>query len=101
MTSTERTVLNAIGIAILYILASPILLIKMLLSLGKQLDTIERIRTGSIACEWCGAEISLNRVARCPACAATTPGSLLRCALCGTTYKTVSCDVCQSTVRVR
>jgi hypothetical protein len=89
------------GIAILYVLASPILFIKMLLSIGKQLDTIERIRTGSIACEWCGAEISLNRVARCASCSATTPGSLLRCAMCGTSYKTVTCDACQSTVRVR
>jgi hypothetical protein len=51
MTSTERTVLHAVGIAILYILASPIFLIKMLLSIGKQLDAIERIR-GWRAASW-------------------------------------------------
>lgn len=103
MTSTEKAVLHAIGLALLYVLASPILLIKMLLSIRKQLATIERIRGGSIACEWCNKDVKLNRVARCPECHATTPGSLLRCAHCGAKFKTVTCDSepCKSTVRVR
>ncbi|MEK6371195.1 MAG: hypothetical protein AABO58_00730 [Acidobacteriota bacterium] len=101
MTAAERAVLKAVGIGLLYVLASPILLLKLLLSIQKQLGTIARIRSGMIACEWCGADVNLNRVARCATCHATTPGSLLRCSMCGASYRTVTCDACQSTVRVR
>jgi len=85
---------------ILYILASPILLIKAIGTIRKQVAAIERIRDGTITCSWCEEAIHLNRIARCANCSAVTPGSLLRCSHCRTTFTTVTCDACNSTVKV-
>ena len=100
MTTLEKAALKSITTAILYTLASPLLLIKAIGTIRKQLATIDRIRDGIIACTWCDAMIALNRVARCANCSAVTPGSLLRCSHCRTTFTTVTCDACSSTVKV-
>jgi RecJ-like exonuclease len=101
MTGLEKGILKLIGLATLYVLASPVLLIKKLLALRKELALIARIRGGTFPCEWCTADINLNQVATCAVCRGTTPGSLLRCSLCGATFATVTCEQCQSTVRIR
>ena len=101
MTALEKGIARLIGLAALYLLASPILLVKKLLRLRKEIALIERIRGGTFPCEWCGAELVLNQIARCPACRGTSPGSLLRCTLCGATFTTITCTQCNSTVRVR
>jgi len=100
MTYLEKAILKVITTAFLYILASPILLIKAVGTIRKQLAIIDRIRDGTITCTWCEEAIHLNRIARCTNCSAVTPGSLLRCSHCGTTFQTVTCDACNSTVKV-
>lgn len=101
MTGLEKSILKLIGLATLYVLASPVLLVKKLLALRKELVLIARIRGGTFACEWCRADINLNQVATCASCRGTTPGSLLRCSLCGARFTTVTCEQCGSTVRIR
>jgi len=100
MTGIEKSLLRVIATVLLYALASPILLLKAIAAFWKQLSTIDRIRSGSITCPWCGDAIQLNRVARCTVCSATTPGSLLQCSHCHSTFATVTCDACTSTVKV-
>jgi hypothetical protein len=100
VSGLQKAVMKAISVALLYALASPILLFKAVRSIRKQLAAIDRIRDGFLDCPWCGETIALNRVARCSVCSATTPGSLLRCSHCKTTFSTVTCDMCSSTVRV-
>jgi RecJ-like exonuclease len=101
MTGIEKSVLKLIGLAALYVLASPVLLIKKVLALRKELTLIARIRGGTFPCEWCKAPLQLNQVATCAACRGTTPGSLLRCSLCGARFSTVTCEQCRSTARIR
>ena len=101
MTGLERTLLKLIGLAAIYVFASPILLTKKLLGLRKQVALIDRIRAGTFPCEWCHAQLELNLIAKCPLCRGTSPGSLLRCSLCGAMFSTITCTQCNSTVRVR
>ena len=101
MTGLEKGLLKLIGVAALYVLASPILITKKLLGLRKQFALIERIRGGTFTCEWCHADLQLNQIATCPACRGTSPGSLLGCSLCGATFSTITCTQCNSTVRIR
>jgi RecJ-like exonuclease len=101
MTGPEKGLLKLIGLAALYLLASPILLTKKLLGLRKQVALIKRIRGGTFPCEWCHADLELNQIATCPACRGTSPGSLLRCSLCGASFSTITCTQCGSTVRIR
>lgn len=100
MTGFEKGILKLIGLATLYVLASPVLLIKKVLALQKELTLIARIRGGTFPCEWCKAPLELNQVATCASCRATTPGSLLRC-LCGARFSTVTCEQCRCTARIR
>ena len=101
MSAFENRLAKLFGLAVLYVFASPVLLAKKLLGLRKQTTLIERIRGGTFPCEWCGAQLPLNQIAKCPVCRGTSPGSLLRCSLCGATFSTITCTQCNSTVRVR
>ncbi len=100
MNDFERTLLRVLGTVLLYVLASPIFVIKALLSFHRDLVTIERIRDGEYPCNWCRAPIKLIGIATCPECRSTTPGSLLRCQ-CGAVFDTVTCPACSCTVKIR
>jgi hypothetical protein len=89
-----------VAIAVMYVLAAPILAVDWLKKLRKDLRAIEIIRSGVLSCEYCGHENPLNRMATCARCRATEPSSVLRCSFCKTTYKTITCDQCSATLRV-
>lgn len=100
MTTTERVLLKWGGLAVMYVLAAPIVLVQWLLKLRKELATIERIRSGLLACPYCAYANPLARMATCARCRATEPSSVLRCTFCKSTFKTITCDQCGATLKV-
>ena len=100
MNELERSLFRGLGLAVLYVLASPVFLVRARLAFHRDLATIERIKGGKYPCTWCRAPISLVGISKCPVCHATTPGSLLRCQ-CGATFDTLTCPACSCTVKVR
>ena len=97
---TERTLLKALAVSGMYLLAAPVLFVRWLAKLRKQLAAIERIRAGVLECPYCHFENPLNRMATCGRCRATEPSSVLRCSFCKTVFKTITCDQCGATLRV-
>jgi len=100
MTGLQKSFLKFGALGLMYALAAPVLLVKWLLQLRKDLLAIERIRTGFMECPYCHHQNPLNRMATCAKCRATEPSSVLRCSFCTTTFKTITCDQCSATLRV-
>lgn len=100
MTSLQKTLVKASGIALMYLFAAPLLLIGWIVDLRKQVKTIARIRADVLECPYCSYVNPLTRMATCAKCRSTEPGSVLRCSFCKTTFKTITCDQCAATLRV-
>lgn len=100
MNAMTKGVVKLAGLALMYTLASPVLLIQWVRSVRKQVAAIERIRTGFMECPYCGWQNPLNRMATCARCRASEPSSVLRCSFCKATFKTITCDQCAATLRV-
>lgn len=100
MDAMTKRVLKLAGLALMYTLASPVLLIQWVRNVRKQVAAIERIRTGFMECPYCLWQNPLNRMATCARCRASEPSSVLRCSFCKATFKTITCDQCAATLRV-
>ena len=100
MDAMTKRVLKLTGLALMYTLASPVLLIQWVRNVRKQVAAIERIRTGFMECPYCRWLNPLNRMATCAKCRASEPSSVLRCSFCKATFKTITCDQCAATLRV-
>lgn len=100
MKSVGKHLLKLSGLAVMYVLAMPILLVQWVLKLRKDIAAIERIRAGVLACPYCTFANPLNRMATCAKCRATEPSSVLRCSFCKATFKTITCDQCGATLKV-
>jgi hypothetical protein len=100
MTTLQKALLKGTGVALMYVLAAPVLLIRWVLEIHKQVKSIALIRADVLACPYCSYENPLARMATCSKCRATEPGSVLRCSFCKTTFKTITCDQCGATLRV-
>ncbi len=96
----EKQVLRLLGLLLMYVFASPVLLVQWVQKLRKELAAIGRIRTGTLECPYCQFSNPLNRMATCGRCRATEPSSVLRCSFCKATFKTITCDQCSATLRV-
>lgn len=93
MSEPKRDLLTDVALALL---ALPILIVRGLLRLRRLLEQADIARRGALPCRWCGALIPTARMATCPACGWTTPGSLFSCR-CGATFSTVVCPTCGGT----
>ncbi len=93
MSEPKRDLLVDVALAVL---ALPILAVRGLLRLQKTIAQAEVARRGAMACRWCGALIPTSRMATCPVCGWTTPGSVFSCR-CGATFTTVTCPTCGGT----
>ena len=100
MDAMTKRLLKVTGLALMYTLASPVLLIQWVRNVRKQIAAIERIRTGFMECPYCQYQNPLNRMATCAKCRASEPSSVLRCSFCKATFKTITCDQCAATLRV-
>jgi hypothetical protein len=98
--STTKQLLKLSGLALMYIFASPVLLVRSVRNLRKQLRAIRLIQSGVLECPYCAFANPLSRMATCGQCRATEPSSVLRCSFCKATFKTITCDQCAATLRV-
>jgi hypothetical protein len=96
----EKRIVKLGGLALMYVLASPVLLVQWVKRLRKELAAIDVIRSGVLECPYCAFSNPLNRMATCSRCRATEPSSVLRCSFCKATFKTITCDQCSATLRV-
>lgn len=92
--------LRAIGLALLYVLASPVYLVISIRKAMKFYDGAKRLRAGYIDCPHCGATCALDILATCSKCRTTEYGNRLRCTACGETSRAFDCDYCGVTVKV-
>lgn len=96
MNKTFRTV----GLALLYVFASPIYLIVFLRKAVKFSEGAALMRKGYIDCPHCGETNALDLLATCPKCRTTEYGNRLRCTACGDRSRSFDCDFCDVTIRV-
>ena len=92
--------LRLIGLALLYVLASPVYLVvfvrkAMTFSKGAAL-----MRKGYIDCPHCEQMNALDLLATCPKCRTTEYGNRLRCTACDEQSRGFDCDACGVTIKV-
>jgi len=100
MSEMEKHVLKHLAVACMYVLAAPLLLFQWLKKLRKDFRAVGQIRSGVFPCPYCQFENPLNRMATCPRCRASEPGSVLRCTFCKASFRTITCESCGATLRV-
>jgi primosomal protein N' len=96
MTRTLRW----IGLAVLYIFASPVYLVVFVRDAIRFSKKAALMRRGYIACPHCGETNALDILATCPKCHTTEYGNRLRCSACGEQSRGFDCDACAVTIRV-
>lgn len=82
---------------LLFILALPLLIVRGVRLLTRDLRRIETVRRGIVICA-SGHASPTNRLSKCAICGAVKPTSLLYCPICHTTYDAVACESCGETV---
>lgn len=92
--------LRAIGVALLYVLASPVYLVVFLRNAMRFHRGAQRMREGYMACPHCDRTNALDLLATCPACRTTEYGNRLRCTACGAISRSFDCDYCGVTIKV-
>ncbi len=84
---------------VLYVLASPIYVVRALL-IVLRLWRLRRISMrGYLNCPHCGNTNELDILALCPRCHTMEYGSRLRCSGCGLRSTSFPCDACGVTIR--
>lgn len=91
--------LHTIGLALLYVLASPIYLIVFLCKAVKFSEGAALMRKGYIDCPHCARTNALDLLAKCK-CGTTEYGNRLRCTACGEQSRSFDCDFCGVTIKV-
>jgi hypothetical protein len=85
---------------VLFLLASPILAVRLGIRVVRQLGVLRKSMMPSIPCRTCGAEISLVGLWEC-GCGFTYRGHLLRyCPVCGLFPNMIRCYRCKATEKV-
>jgi len=92
--------LRAIGLALLYVLASPVYLVVFIRKALKFSKGAALMRKGYIDCPHCGVTNALDLLATCPKCRTTEYGNRLRCTACGEQSRGFDCDACGVTIKV-
>ena len=92
--------LRWIGLALLYVLASPVYLIVHARKTVKLIRGAALMRKGYLDCPHCGETNALDLLATCPKCRTTEYGNRLRCTACGEQSRGFDCDACGVTIKV-
>jgi primosomal protein N' len=92
--------IRTIGLALLYVLASPVYLVVFIRKAMKFSRGAALMRKGYIDCPYCGVTNALDILATCPKCRTTEYGNRLRCTACGDQSRAFDCDSCGVTIRV-
>lgn len=92
--------LRLMGLALLYLLASPVYLLVFIRHAMKFYDGAKLMRAGYIGCAHCSETNALDLLATCPKCRTTEYGNRLRCTACGEQSRSFDCDHCGVTIKV-
>jgi predicted RNA-binding Zn-ribbon protein involved in translation (DUF1610 family) len=92
--------LRRLGLALLYVLASPIYLIVFTRKAVQFARGATFMRKGYTDCPHCGETNALDLLATCPKCRTTEYGNRLRCTSCGEQSRSFDCDSCGVTIKV-
>jgi len=97
-----NTPLRWIGLAFLYVLASPVYLIVFVRRAVTFYKGAALMRKGYLDCPHCGQRNALDLLATCPKCHTTEYGNRLRCTSCGEQSRSFDCDndKCGVTIKV-
>lgn len=95
-----REALRWMGLALLYVLASPVYAIVFVRKAVKLVSGALLMRKGRIDCPHCGATNVLDLLATCPKCRTSEYGNRLHCTVCGERSRTFDCDACGVTIKV-
>ena len=98
--STPRLPWRFIGFIALYMLATPVYMVRFVMRGIRTILAFRAIRSGAIACPHCGTENALDLLGTCRRCGVTEFGSRLHCTNCGQTNRGFSCDGCSALIRV-
>ncbi len=83
----------------LYVIAGPIYLLRLVLSVRRVLRLRRISRLGYVDCPHCGVENSIDILATCPRCKTIEYGNRLCCTGCGLRTAGFACDACGVTIR--
>ena len=92
--------LRQIGLALLYVLASPVYVFVFVRKAMKFSAGAALMRKGYVDCMHCGATCALDLLATCSKCHTTEYGNRLRCSACGEQSRSFDCDYCGVTLKV-
>jgi len=83
---------------LLYVLASPVFLIRGVFTLMRFIRLWRIGREGYVDCPHCRTENAIVMISRCPRCKTIEYGSRLRCSRCGFLALSFPCDQCGVTI---
>lgn len=92
--------LRQIGLALLYVLASPVYFLVVICKAMKFSKGAALMRKGYIDCPHCERTNALDRLATCPKCRTTEYGNRRRYTPCGEQSRSFDCDYCGVTIKV-
>ena len=92
--------LRLIGLALLYVVASPVYLFVFVRKAMKVSAGAALMRKGYIDCPHCEETNALDLLATCPKCRTTEYGNRLWCTACGDQSRSFDCDYCGVTIKV-
>ena len=101
MTDLEFRLARTIGLALLYVLASPIFALKAIARYAAARRASLLVEVGWLRCPYCGHGNKLDVFARCGRCGFVEPRSLaLPCSNCGYVPGWLHCAKCGSSLRL-
>ncbi len=100
MDLTLRTALRLSALALLYVFASPIYLVKAIAHWRQIARGLATVRRGEISCPHCSHINPLSVLSTCRRCGVTEFGSRLYCTSCRQVARWFDCARCQATIKV-
>ena len=100
MDAAIRTTFRLAVLAMLYIFAAPVYLIRAAIKWRRMAAGLAIARRGSIACPHCRFVNPLNVLSTCHRCGVTEFGSRLYCSSCRQVTRWFDCARCHATIKV-
>ncbi|MEO6324104.1 MAG: hypothetical protein ABIT01_07090 [Thermoanaerobaculia bacterium] len=100
MRDVTKVLLRTTGVAVLYLLASPLYALLGLRRLQRSFRGARLVRSGFVDCPHCGLRNPLDVLSTCHRCGITEFGSRLFCSNCRQVTRWFDCARCRATIKV-
>ncbi len=100
MIPAVRSALRLTSVAMLYLVAAPVYLIRAILHWRRISRGLATVRRGTVTCPHCGHANPLNVLSTCMRCGVTEFGSRLFCSNCHQVTRWFDCARCHATIKV-